>query len=111
MDKVIDIAYSIKIMSGNEKAAQQMMKFFITMFPETREELANAYPDPAKFLYVVDKLYDGALHVGAPRLREAAYELLVALKDNKEPQTIAKLYQRTLDEMVIFEKAVVELNS
>jgi HPt (histidine-containing phosphotransfer) domain-containing protein len=112
MNKVIDMAYSIKIMSGDEKTAQQMMKFFITTFPETRAELANSYcdSDPAKFCFAVDKLYDGTLHVGAPALREAAYELLIALKEKKEPQIIDQLYQRMLGEMVAFEQAIAELN-
>jgi hypothetical protein len=80
------------------------------MFPETREELTNAYPDPAKFLYVIDKFYDGIIHVGAPALREVTYELLIALKNKKESQIIDQLYERTLDEMVAFEQAVAELD-
>jgi hypothetical protein len=86
------------------------MKFFITTFPETREELTNAYSEPAKILYVVDKFCGGTLHVGAPVLREAVRELLMALKKKKEPQIIAQLYQRMLDEMIVFEKAVTELD-
>jgi hypothetical protein len=110
MNKVIDMAYSIKIMDGNKKTAQEMMKFFTTIFPEIREELTSAYSDSAKLLYVVDKFYDGTLHVGAPALREATYELLMALKKKKEPQIITQLYQRMLDEMLVFEKAVAELH-
>ena len=34
----------------------------------------------------------------------------IALKNKKEPGEIAELYQRTLDEMVVFEKTVAELN-
>jgi type VI protein secretion system component VasF len=97
-------------MSGDEKVAQKMTKFFTKMFPEMREELANAYPDSAKFLYVVDKLYDSTLHVGAPRLREAAYELLIALKNKKERQLVHQLYERVLEEMIVFEQAIAELN-
>ena len=87
MKKIIDLAYGSKIFNGDELRAREMLGHLVAMLPEARRELAAAYhvskSDPAAFRFVVEKLHDGLLYVGAPALRHATHDLLVAL-DKKE---------------------------
>lgn len=112
MKKIIDVSEGAKVFSGDEVRAQKMLKVFVAMLPEMRDELDNAYcmreTDLVKFRFVVDKFYEGSLYVGVPALRQAANGLLTAL-DKQEAHAVPHLYQNILDEMRALEKKAAEM--
>ena len=111
MKKIIDLSDGAKIFTGDEAQAQKMLDIFIAMLPGMRDELHHAYSmretNPVRFRFVVEKFYDGSLHVGVPVLRQAANSLLMAL-DKKEVHAVSQLYQNVLDEMRVLEENVAE---
>jgi hypothetical protein len=110
MKKIIDLADGAKILNGDELEAHKMLEIFITMLPQMREELSNAYSarvsNPATFHFVVEKFFDGLLYVGAPALHHMTNDLLVALNKKEElhENAVDKLYQQVLKGMNALEK-------
>jgi hypothetical protein len=111
MKKIIDLAHGAKIIGRDEMEAEKILKYFMTLLPDMREELHTAYvgraSDPVKFRFMVDKFYGGVVYVGAPALCDATNDLLVALY-KKEEQGMDGLYQQVLNEMSALEEKMAE---
>jgi hypothetical protein len=110
--KIIDMAYATNIFGGNEAIAWEILEFFIDTLPQAGDELNSVYrvrqSDPVKFQFAIERFYDGVLYIGAPALREAVKDLLMAL-EKEEEGAISRLYENALDEMKVLEQKVSEM--
>jgi two-component system aerobic respiration control sensor histidine kinase ArcB len=101
--KIIDLEEGTAILGLAKADAKNMVVELLAVLVATRKELEDAYKSDnlEQLLALAHKFYGGLCYIGVPRLREAAKQLELMLKNNLEKnKELIKCYQILLDEMV-----------
>ena len=92
-NNIIDLELG-KTLVGSKVAAKKMLAMLVAVLPQERKAIKDSLEkkDLIRFLSLVHKLHGGTCYCGVPRLKQAAFDLEVALKTAKNISAIKKAH-------------------